>query len=154
MILCYLGSPSHQKLSLQQPLRTESKEAKSRMKPRTFISNWWHSFSFQQLLPFTVIVSGFPPSHCFSSDSFKQNLNCKFFFWNSKTFTVHPLEEVELWSILTFLNLRIGPCATQASRSEENGPPGWYDLKVLPHRQIKYPVDFDDELKNRKRQIR
>ena len=25
---------------------------------------------------------------------------------------------------------------------------------VLPHRQIKYPVDFDDELKTRKRQIR
>ena len=25
---------------------------------------------------------------------------------------------------------------------------------ILPHRQIKYPVDFDDELKTRKRQIR
>ena len=25
---------------------------------------------------------------------------------------------------------------------------------LLPHRQIKYPVDFDDELKTRKRQIR
>ena len=25
---------------------------------------------------------------------------------------------------------------------------------VLPYRQIKYPVDFDDELKTRKRQIR
>ena len=27
-------------------------------------------------------------------------------------------------------------------------------IKILPHRQIKYPVDFDDELKTRKRQIR
>ena len=27
-------------------------------------------------------------------------------------------------------------------------------LFILPHRQIKYPVDFDDELKTRKRQIR
>ena len=26
--------------------------------------------------------------------------------------------------------------------------------ELLPHRQIKYPVDFDDELKTRKRQIR
>ena len=29
-----------------------------------------------------------------------------------------------------------------------------FELHILPHRQIKYPVDFDDELKTRKRQIR
>ena len=30
----------------------------------------------------------------------------------------------------------------------------FFKKKLLPHRQIKYPVDFDDELKTRKRQIR
>ena len=35
-----------------------------------------------------------------------------------------------------------------------NKKTGLFSKKVLPHRQIKYQVDFDDELKTRKRQIR